>query len=117
MKAGTTYGAIVGSIIRSHREKNRINQGAMAESMGVTQATWSKIENGKSNIGLTQIVRAASILGTTPGQLLSDADVVRARIVDEGLTVSADPQRVNQSIALLGAAAVAAFVMMVLSKK
>lgn len=55
--------------IKSIRELKNYTQEYMAEELGITQAGYSKIEKGKTDISLTKISQIASILEITPDML------------------------------------------------
>jgi transcriptional regulator with XRE-family HTH domain len=48
--------------IRSQRIALRISQESAADALGVTQPTWSRIERGLQEPGLTQLIRIVNLL-------------------------------------------------------
>ena len=48
----------------------RPGQGKMAESVGVGQSTWSRLENGASALTVEQLAAAAAVLGARPSASL-----------------------------------------------
>ncbi len=62
LKPATTSSAVVGRVIAELRDLRNLKQGELANAVGVTQSTWSKIENGRSSITVDQLLRAATAL-------------------------------------------------------
>ncbi len=59
-----------GKNLKRIRTKKGMSQGAIARSLGVGRSFITNIENGKTNLTLTTIVRIAKALGVTPDKLL-----------------------------------------------
>lgn len=74
MTPSTTIGAVLGVLFLNLRKQRKIQQGALAEKVGLTQPTWSKIERGQSAITLSQLAVASQALGYSPGSLLMLVD-------------------------------------------
>lgn len=119
MKAGTTYSAIIGSVIKNLREARSMNQGDMSRSMGLTQAAWSKLENGISTLTTAQLAKASDILGVQAHHIIQYADAAAKDFETQGMTVSYDNKDAeNIGLMLLGAVAVGAIVTaIILAKK
>lgn len=119
LNAGTTYPAIVGSVLRKLREDKNLGQSEIAEKMGITQTTWSKIENGKSALTVAQLSRASRILETDPGTITWSADAMANRLRENGMVVVDEmPKADNTGLVLLGATALAGiFIAMLAAKK
>lgn len=120
LKPGTSYPAVIGSILVKLRDTSNLKQGNLAEAVGVTQATWSRIENGSSALTVEQLSLAASRLGIAPNEILKLADEATTNLQAQGVTV--EPSRIpggaGTGLALIGAAALGALITaMVLSKK
>jgi transcriptional regulator with XRE-family HTH domain len=84
----TTYSAIVGSILAQERISKRLNQGAIAEAVGVGTSTWSRIEKGESSISVDQLKLAAEALQQTPGRILDMAAEAERAIASRGIRVN-----------------------------
>jgi transcriptional regulator with XRE-family HTH domain len=87
IQSATTYPAILGRILSGLREGLGLNQAEVAEAVGVTQSTWSKIERGDSTLSLDQLRAASRFLHTTPGTILDKADDAVAELEARGLKV------------------------------
>ena len=118
MNSGSTYTAIIGSVIKKLRENKSISQLKMAENMGITQAAWSKLETGKSSLSIAQIAKIADILGVKTSKITEYADQVSNDLKNEGQTVAYDhKEATNHGLALLGTAAIATVVAFILLKR
>lgn len=112
------YPVIVGQILVSERSRQGVSQRELASAIGISQPTLSKIENGLSQINLTQLARAATCLGTSPSRLLSQADRIQRELESEGIKV--DPQAPHEIPAgwkILGAAALTAIIVGILTRE
>lgn len=65
--------------IREHREFKDWSQEKLAEEMGTTPQTISRLEKGQRNLNDKWLERLAKALGTTKADLLSDAFSVPGR--------------------------------------
>jgi transcriptional regulator with XRE-family HTH domain len=59
----TTYSAVLGVVLSGLRKERLIEQGEMAALMGLSQASYSRLESGKSSFSVDQMFQAASALG------------------------------------------------------
>lgn len=118
LKPGTSYPAVVGSVLVKLRNQQGIRQGDLAQAVGVTQATWSRIENGSSALTIEQMGLAATRLGLLPSQISVLADQAVEQLQQRGVQV--EPTRSSVSIdsgtALIGAAALGALIAAVFLK-
>ncbi len=118
MKAGTTYPAIIGNVIKQLRGQKGISQGDMAQAMGVSQAAWSKLENGKANLSTAQLAKVADRLGLSAGTIMQYAEMAADNFQSEGMTVTYDNKEAeNTNLMLLGAAAIGAIIGLILFSK
>ena len=115
MSAGTTYSAIIGNVIKQLRDTQSMKQSDMAEKMGISQAAWSKLENGKSTLSTAQLAKAADFLNVPANYIMQYADEAAANFKAEGMTVTYDHKEAeNIGLMLLGAAAIGAIIAVVL---
>jgi transcriptional regulator with XRE-family HTH domain len=78
---GHSYSAIVGRIIRLHRELLGISLDEMAKRVHLKSPSgWSRVETGDTPITIDRLYEAAKILKTTSTQLLKEADGIEASI-------------------------------------
>lgn len=87
VRAATTYAAIVGVVLTGLREREGLTQETLGAYVGVSQATWSKIERGTSGCSIEQLHRAATRLFCSAGAVLEIADRVREALVRKGMVV------------------------------
>ena len=107
MQTVTHYPAIVGHSIAQIRDRRGLRQEDLAQAMGVTQTTLSRIETGQSSISVEQLRTAAHHLGVKPSQILGDADNNELILQSQGTTVrfTRDNQDLPPAAILLGGAA------------
>ena len=66
---------LLGKRVKALREKQSSSLNAFVMSKGgLTTATWSRIENGKTDVKLSTIIKTAAILNTTVDKLLQNID-------------------------------------------
>ena len=118
LKPGTSYPAVVGSVLVKLRCERNVLQGDLAEAVGVTQATWSRIENGSSALTIEQIALAAGRLGVSPHSILSYADEAAEELRQRGVRVelTRNSLSLESGIALIGAAALGALIATIIFK-
>lgn len=58
----TTFSAVLGVVLANLRKVKGIEQGEMAKKMGVSQASYSRLESGKSSFSVDQLYLAAQAL-------------------------------------------------------
>ena len=63
-----------GSVVRSHRHALRWSQEELAECAGLHRTYIGGIERGERNVSLENIYVIARALGTSAGELLTEAD-------------------------------------------
>lgn len=59
----------VGLALRAIRKNLELDQTAIATAVGVTQSTWSRIENGESALNIDQLEAAAIALDVEPEEI------------------------------------------------
>lgn len=106
LKPATTYPAIVGGVLTKIRNDNNMRQDELAQSVGVTQATWSRIERGQSSITVEHLRKAADKLGAAPGDILRYADRTAIDFRNRGGDVIVSRDNIdNQKVALIAGGA------------
>lgn len=109
---GTTYPAIVGKVLTDLRSRQGIQQKDMANAVGITQATWSRIESGQTSVTLEHLRAAAKAIGATPSHILSIADRTEMEASFQGVSVveSKSAPELHPGLVLLAGAALGIFV-------
>ena len=65
----TTYSAVLGVVLANLRKSLSIEQADMAERMGLSQASYSRLEGGKSTFSVDQMFQAALALNLSGEEL------------------------------------------------
>ncbi|GIU35988.1 helix-turn-helix domain-containing protein [Shewanella schlegeliana] len=65
----TTYSAVLGSIIASRRKALIKEQAEIAAQLGISQASYSRLESGKSSMSTDQIFLTCNALQISPSEL------------------------------------------------
>ncbi|NNN18756.1 MAG: helix-turn-helix transcriptional regulator [Acidimicrobiaceae bacterium] len=85
-KPTLTYATLVGRIVEHHRKQQGIHQEAVAQTVGISQSAYSRLEKGQTAMSVTQLRLIAEVLNTTPERLLQHtaqyANQLRAQGVD-----------------------------------
>jgi transcriptional regulator with XRE-family HTH domain len=84
--------------IKAGRELLGIGQRAAAARSGLSQAKWSRIESGEKVASLGEIMAIAYALGTTPGYLTGQSDLMKRVAVaarTDGVDTSAVEDRLR----------------------
>jgi transcriptional regulator with XRE-family HTH domain len=120
LQVATSYPAVLGRLLTQARSVKGLDQSRVAEAVGVSQSTWSRIEKGEIALTIEQLAAACGELGVQPSDILQQTDLAARRLTDRGVTVT--PKRPNTlekalevGLVILGAAALAALVASVLS--
>ena len=102
-----SYPAIVGAMIAAMRERKGFQQGTLAAAIGSSQSNVSRMERGSIPVSVEQLAVIASVLGTTPGRILSDADRAVAGARQRGMRVvnGRPATAISDGEVLVGAAA------------
>lgn len=105
---GVTYAAVVGQILARKRTFEGLDQAQLANALGITQSSWSRIETGASALSVEQLKRTADYLKVRPEDIISDAEHAVAFLMNRGVRVTFSRQETDergQLFAYLGAAA------------
>ncbi len=126
MKNETTYQAVLGRLIAQKRQQKQIDQGEMAEAVGVSRSTWSRIEAGESALSMDQLAKAASKLDLPLGALMIEVDEIVRELRKQNVEVldSRDQTSTGKfgkaaaaTVAFLGGAVLAGIVAAIVANK
>lgn len=108
----TTYPAIIGKIFTDLRAQQGMPQKDMAQAVGVTQATWSRIESGQTSVTLEHLRAAAKSLGVPPAHILALADQTEMEASFRGVSIveANSHSELHPGLILLAGAALGIFV-------
>lgn len=66
----TSFSAVLGAVIAYTRKSQNIEQEEMANKMGLSQASYSRLESGRSSFSVDQMFQSADALNMNYQQLL-----------------------------------------------
>jgi transcriptional regulator with XRE-family HTH domain len=115
----TTYPAIVGRLLETMRKQKGLDQAQLAAAIGVTQSTWSRVENGTVAVSVEQLSKVARALKSAPGAILDQADTVERVLRMRGIRVETEriDDPIDMGLLLIGAAALSALIILILASK
>jgi len=90
----TTFSAVLGVVLANLRKVKGIEQGEMARKMGVSQASYSRLESGKSSFSVDQLYLAAQALEIDGPELTHRLNNAVQQLNGNGVPVIA-PLRAN----------------------
>ncbi|MEL4248438.1 helix-turn-helix domain-containing protein [Shewanella xiamenensis] len=65
----TTYSAVMGAVVSSIRREKGIEQIDVANRIGLSQASYSRLEGGKATFSIDQVFLVADALKISPSEL------------------------------------------------
>jgi len=101
------YTALVGQVLKWHREKLRLQQYDLANALGISQPAYSRIELGGTSISITQLRIVGQLLEVPPSEILLRADRWANQLRQRGVVVT-DEREVPKAALLLALGLVAA---------
>lgn len=106
-KPVVTYPALVGKLLAQRREQIGLKQGETAVALGMSQSAYSRLESGESVLNLSQLRSICAELGTSPAQVLHDAEQYESLLRRQGVDVIAE-KSVNPAAIAIGLGLLAA---------
>jgi len=115
----TTYSAVIGSIVSNSRKSLGKEQSEIAAVLGITQASYSRLESGKSSMTTDQIFLISKALQLTPSSLLLQVENSIKALESNGFIVVPQLRGSNTDNAgkVIVGAALGALLMGVLARK
>lgn len=121
----TTYSAVLGVVLANLRKRLGVDQRDMADRMGLSQASYSRLEGGKSAFSVDQMFQAATALGIAADELNQQLNGTVLQLQANGVEVlpqlrGSTTQAKDEGIGLghvLAGAALGALLISLLSKK
>lgn len=83
----TTYSAVLGVVLANIRKRKGVDQKEMADRMGLSQASYSRLEGGKSAFSVDQMFQAATALGISGDELNRQLSATIMHLDTNGVTV------------------------------
>ena len=103
-----SYPQLLGHVVRGRRMLVEMSLAEMAASVGLKSASgWSRVETGDTTMTVSQLRKAAHVLGTTPAELVRDADELVVNLEAAGVLVHDETPKEGRKWLLGGAALLA----------
>ncbi|UAB69238.1 helix-turn-helix transcriptional regulator [Vibrio sp. SCSIO 43132] len=88
-----SYSSILGVVVANKRKELGVEQSVLAEKMGLSQASYSRLESGKSTFSVDQMFECAKALGIPPDELFNSVvNTVNNLKQSEQVEVQAQPR-------------------------
>lgn len=112
----TSYSTILGQMIRQLRERDSIDQAALAEHMGVSIMTISRIETGDTVLDVPQMEKVAQFFKYDPVAFFKNSLEIKQKIEKEHYAVFQNKKEINSqtNVAMLSVAAIVGVIVGVL---
>lgn len=110
---GTTYGEVLGWVIRELRKRENLDQSDLANCIHVKQPSWSRVETGASALSVQQLDAVARRLGTSSQEILRLVDQAIRELNQKGYKVVNDQKSDNSSddvVAVIGLIGIGALI-------
>lgn len=88
----TTFSAVLGVVLANLRKEREMEQADMAEKMGLSQASYSRLESGKATLSIDQMYLATSILEITRDELTKRLNSTIQQLEQNGVSVISLPR-------------------------
>jgi len=96
-----TYATLVGKVLQQQRKQHGVEQAQMAQTLGISQSAYSRLESGGSTLTVAQLRTAAQALKMPPHVLLMAADHLEAELNDSQEGVKVVTQKPNNAAAAI----------------
>ncbi|MGH1378831.1 MAG: helix-turn-helix domain-containing protein [Alphaproteobacteria bacterium] len=108
----TSYSTILGQMIRQLRETKQVEQGRLAEYLGVSVMTVSRIESGDTVLDVPQMEKVANFFGYNPVDFFRDSLKIKQKAETQNFKVFQNKKEVNShpDLAILSIAAIVGLV-------
>lgn len=88
----TTYNGIIGAVLRQRRDQMGLEQAQIAQRLGVTQSSYSRIESGKTSLTLVQLSDIAPHFGLSPHGFIARVESLKYDMERQGIKVSPEKE-------------------------
>ncbi|MDE2188084.1 MAG: helix-turn-helix transcriptional regulator [Betaproteobacteria bacterium] len=89
----TTSAAILGAVLARLRKEKNLTQDELGKAAGVGATTWSRIEQGSSQLSTEQLRAAAKALGVSSAFVLGKAEELEEEFKAKGIVVGDVPPK------------------------
>lgn len=83
----TSYSAVLGVVLSNMRKRKGIEQGDMAKHMGLSQASYSRLESGKSSFSIDQMYQASDALNMDARELTNTLNDTVTRLQESNVAI------------------------------
>ena len=87
LKPIVPYTALVGQVVANQRERLRLQQGALAAALGLSQSAYSRIETGDTTMSMSQLNALSQHLRILPSEILRRADALVIQLQAQGVEI------------------------------
>ena len=114
-----SYAVILGQMVRQLREHKGADQAALAEHLGVSVMTVSRIESGDTVLDVPQMEKTAEFFGLDPAEFFEQSLQIKRKLEQKDYTVFQNKKEFNKNpnFAMLSIAALAAILVGIMFKK
>ena len=84
-----TYSGVLGQVLANLRRSQGIDQEVMALKMGLTQASYSRLESGKASFSIDQMYQASNALGVSSVKIIEMLNNYASHLNLDGIKVEA----------------------------
>jgi transcriptional regulator with XRE-family HTH domain len=102
-----TYGAVAGQVVLQHRKTRNVDQSQLAAALGITQSSYSKIEQGQTTMTIVQLRIISEQLGLKPHVLIRQIDDLALKLRSQAVTIT-DEKAISPAAVLIGLGILAA---------
>ena len=85
----TSYSAVLGVLLANIRREKGLEQSKVAEKMGLSQASYSRLESGSSSFSVDQMFLAAEAVGVSSAELTDRLNKTINRLRASGVKIVA----------------------------
>lgn len=105
-----SYSSVLGVVVANKRKELNIEQSVMAEKMGLSQASYSRLESGKSTFSVDQLFQCSIALNVPIDELFESLLNTISSLESSGEVTIKSQQRGNTTKARESGSGVGAFV-------
>lgn len=109
------YSALIGGVVQNQRKLLSLQQGDVAQQLGLSQSAYSRIESGDTIMSVTQLRQIAALFRTNAQRILDQADIIAMQLHSQGVPISHE-KKDNSGAILIGLGILAAALVAAASK-
>ena len=82
-----TYSAVTGLVIANERKQKGLEQNDMADALGLSQASYSRLESGKATFSIDQVYLASRKIEVPMDELIAKTQKYCNELMNQGIEV------------------------------